>query len=56
MASLITGLIVFFNAPYMMNIWYKTFDIMAHLADAIISWGLCGLWLGWYLSRKQVSG
>ncbi|HMK03884.1 MAG TPA: hypothetical protein VK489_06825 [Ferruginibacter sp.] len=54
-ASIFTGLIIFFYAPYTMNIWYKTFDVMAHFCDAIISWGLCGLWLGWYLSRKPVN-
>jgi len=53
-ASLITGLIVFLNAPYTMNIWYKTFDVIAHFADALISWGLCGLWLGWYLGKRNV--
>ncbi len=52
-ASLFTGLIVFFNAPYTNFIWYEGFDIWAHLIDAVVSWGLCGLWLGWYLSRRS---
>ena len=51
-ASLATGLIVFFSSPYTISIWYKWFDIMAHFTDAIVSWGLCGLWLGWWLTRK----
>lgn len=51
-ASLFTGLIVFFNSPYTINIWYDWFDIMAHFTDAIVSWGFCGLWLGWRLGRK----
>ncbi len=51
-ASIFTGLIVFFNASYIGNIWYKWFDIMAHFADAMISWGACGLWLGWYLKKR----
>lgn len=46
-----TGLIVFINAPYTSFIWYKTFDIKAHLLDAVASWGLLGVWLGWYLRR-----
>lgn len=52
-ASLMTGFIVFFNAAYIQNIWYNWFDIMAHFADAIVSWGLCGLWLGWWLTRNR---
>jgi hypothetical protein len=52
-ASLFTGLIIFLSSPYSISIWYKWFDIMAHFADAIISWGLCGLWLGWWFTRKR---
>jgi hypothetical protein len=51
-ASLFTGLIVFFNTAYTVNIWYKWFDIMAYFTDAMLSWGICGLWLGWYLKKK----
>lgn len=51
-ASIVLAFIVFFNTAYTMNIWYKWFDIMAHFMDAIVCWGVCGLWLGWYLSRK----
>jgi hypothetical protein len=51
LASLFTGLIVFFNAPYTGIIWYSGFDIWAHLADAVVSWGACGLWLAWWLRR-----
>lgn len=52
-ASLFTGLIVFFNAAYTNFIWYEGFDIWAHFIDAIASWGLCSLWLGWYLTKKS---
>lgn len=51
--ALIVGLIVFLNAPYTNYIWYQNFDIWAHLADAVVSWGLTGLWLGWWLKRGQ---
>jgi hypothetical protein len=53
MASLFTGLIIFIYEPYNTYIWYKIFDIRAHLADAIIGWGLNGIWLGWYLGKKS---
>lgn len=53
LACLFTGLIVFINEPYSNYIWYKTFDVRAHLVDALASWGLCGIWLGWWMGRKN---
>ena len=52
-ASVFTGLIVFFTAPYTQHIWYDSFDIMAHFIDAIVGWGLCGIWLGWWIGRRR---
>ena len=52
MACLFTGIIIFLNSPYTIHIWYPKADINAHLMDAVISWGLCGLWLGWYLKPR----
>jgi hypothetical protein len=51
-SCLLIGLIVFINSPYTVHIWYPKADIMAHLFDALISWALCGVWLGWWLNRK----
>jgi hypothetical protein len=48
-----TGLLVFLNAPYTMHIWYHSFDLMAYFADALVAWGVTGLWLGWWLSRVK---
>ncbi|MBS1512174.1 MAG: hypothetical protein JST86_15100 [Bacteroidetes bacterium] len=53
LGSVFTGLIVFFNIPYTMHIWYGSFDLNAHLIDALISWGGTGLWLGWWLRRGK---
>jgi hypothetical protein len=53
-ASLFTGFIVFLNSAYTMHIWYQTFDLMAHFIDAVVSWGACGLWLGWWLRRNKM--
>lgn len=52
-ASLFTGLIVFLSSPYIISIWYKWFDITAHFIDAIVSWGLSGLWLAWWFTRRR---
>ncbi|WP_132053862.1 hypothetical protein [Pseudocnuella soli] len=51
-ACLATGFIVFLNVPYTNYIWYHSFDVWGHLVDAVVSWGLVGLWLGWYLKTK----
>jgi hypothetical protein len=51
-SCLFVGIIVFINSPYTIHIWYIKADIMAHLYDALISWALCGVWLGWWLNRK----
>ena len=51
LGSIFTGLIVFLNAPYTQFIWYESFDIWAYFADAIVGWGLVGVWLGYWLRK-----
>jgi hypothetical protein len=50
--SVLVGLISFLYVPYTNHIWYDTFDIWAHFLDAIVGWGLVGLWLGWWYGRE----
>jgi hypothetical protein len=52
-SSIFVGLIVFMNGVYTGHIWYQMFDIMSHFLDAIIAWGACGLWLGWWFNRGR---
>lgn len=52
-SALATGLIAFLIQPYTGNIWYHFFDIWAYFFDAIVSWGLAGVWLGWWLTREK---
>jgi len=54
-SAVMIGFIVFLNAPYTNHIWYQTFDIWAHFLDALVSWGLTGLWLSWWLRRGNPS-
>lgn len=53
MSSLFMGLILFLGSAYTMHIWYKSFDLMAYFIDALVSWGVVGIWLGWYLGKKR---
>lgn len=53
MASLSVGMIIFLGGPYMMHIWFGSFDLMAHLTDVLVSFGAVGLWLGWWLRRGK---
>lgn len=52
-SALAVGMISFLNQPYTGFIWYKTFDIWAFFLDAIMCWGLTGIWLGWWLRRGK---
>jgi hypothetical protein len=51
-ASLCIGIIAFTYGPYTGHIWYPLHDISGHFIDALASWGLVGIWLGWWMSRK----
>ncbi|HEY0355365.1 MAG TPA: hypothetical protein VGC29_04125 [Flavisolibacter sp.] len=55
-SALVVGLIIFMNAPYVGFIWNESFDIWAYFLDYVVSWGLVGLWLGWFLTRNQSKG
>ncbi len=52
-ACLFVGCIVYLNSAYTSHVWYHLFDIRAFLLDAIAMWGLTGIWLGWWLNRKN---
>lgn len=51
--SVVIGLIAFVNIPYTEHIWYPVFDLRAQLIDAVVGWGLCGLWLSQYFGQKN---
>jgi hypothetical protein len=52
LTSLFIGLVGYINIPYNSLIWYHIFDARAYLIDAVLGWGLCGIWLGWWYSRR----
>jgi hypothetical protein len=52
LGSLFVGLIGFMHFPYSTFIWYNTGGIRADLLDAVVMWGGCGIWLGWWLRKR----
>lgn len=52
--SVALGLLTFLWGPYTGHIWFELpwHMIWGDLIDALVAWGLCGLWLGWWLNRK----
>lgn len=50
--SILVGLIGFSNEVYLEHVWYPMFDIRIRLLDALVSWSLCGVWLGYWLKRR----
>ena len=37
--------------PYSVHIWYETKGTSADFLDGLMQWGLCGLWLGWWMRK-----
>ncbi len=51
-SSVFVGLIVFMNTSVTNRIWNESFGLTADLIDAVVGWGLVGLWMGGYLGVK----
>ena len=51
--AIAVALFSFLWEPYTQHNWYNVTwsAIKGHLIDDIVAWGLCGLWLGWWLRR-----
>ncbi|HEX6847144.1 MAG TPA: hypothetical protein VF144_09210 [Chitinophagaceae bacterium] len=52
MSTLFIGLAGYLFIPYSGHIWFQTPGAMTNLVDVIVAWGVCGIWLGWWLNRK----
>lgn len=50
MVSIAVGLIGYFSINYINSIWFEG-NTLPDLLDAVVSWGLVGAWLGWWLNR-----
>lgn len=53
LSALFVGIIVFSNSFYTLHLWYPSYEIRADFIDAIVSWGLCGLWLGFLMQDRR---
>lgn len=51
LSCLAIGVMSYLTTSYAVSIWYQTIS-MGDLIDAIVSWGLVGAWLGWWLNRE----
>ena len=52
LTSIFIGQIGFLSFPYAGYTWYEVGAVWADFTDSIMMWGLCGLWLGWWLKRS----
>ncbi len=52
MSALAVGFIGYFTIVYMNHIWFEGSTI-GYLIDTVVSWGLVGAWLGWYLPGRS---
>lgn len=50
-AAVSVGIIGYLTIPYLNSIWFED-NSLGHLVDALVSWTLVGLWLGWWLPRR----
>ena len=52
--SLCIGVMTFLWGPYMGHNWFELpwHMIRGDIIDAIVAWGLCGAWLGWWMNKK----
>ncbi|HHS95034.1 MAG TPA: hypothetical protein ENJ45_00470 [Phaeodactylibacter sp.] len=50
LTALAVGIIGYLTINYLNTIWFKNNSI-PYLIDAVLSWGLVGIWLGWFLPR-----
>ncbi len=50
LTCLAVGLIGYLTINYLNSIWFSV-GTLPDLMDAVVQWGLCGAWLGWWLPR-----
>lgn len=51
-STLLIGIAGYLFIPYANYIWFPSPGATINFIDVLVSWGLCGIWLGWWLNRK----
>ncbi len=51
LSALAVGGIGYLTIPYLNSIWFEG-NTIGYLVDLVVSWGLVGAWLGWWLMRR----
>ena len=51
-STMLIGIVGYLFIPYSAAIWFETPGTITNFIDTLMSWGFCGIWLGWWLSRK----
>lgn len=51
-ACILIGITGYLYIPFNNHVWWEAPGAVTNLVDVLISWGLCGIWLGWWLKRK----
>jgi hypothetical protein len=47
------GLAGYLFIPFANKVWFQAPGLKTNVIDTLLSWGLCGIWLGWWLNRKK---
>lgn len=50
MTSFFVGVTGYGVIAYLNHVWLET-EAIGYAIDTIVQWGLCGIWLGWFLTR-----
>ena len=51
-STILIGIVGYLFIPYSNHMWYQTPGAITNFVDVLLSWGLCGIWLGWWLRKK----
>lgn len=54
LSALAIGGIGYLTIPYLNSIWFEG-NTIGYLVDAVVSWGLVGSWLGWWMTRRAAA-
>jgi hypothetical protein len=52
-SCVLIGLAGYLFIPFANKVWFQTPGLKTNVIDTLLSWGLCGIWLGWWLNRKK---